>query len=272
MVKEVKKAMQIKRTRNDSIWATLLIIFAICFLVSLFSQNPYTNQTIETNTNVVIDNPSTQIISYTMDTIPEYNEDMEHPYVYIDNNIPDFSDVINTTDLSSPFEIYTMKEDGKRCGVALANVCYDTMPISGETDNKSSRINPTGWPKSTDDITDGEKKIIYHRCHLIAFSLTAEAGNERNLITGTSYMNRAGMWHFEYLVKKHIDNFNGDKSKCHVLYRVTPIFEGENLLASGVHMEAMSVEDSGQSLHFNVFVYNVQKGVQIDYSTGKIVK
>ena len=262
--------MKISRTKNDTIWITIVIIFAICFLVSLFSQNSYKEVTKPTLTYTDVVITPSPIISYTMDSIPKYTDDMEHPYVYIDNNIPDFSDVTATMDLSEPFEIYSKLDDVGRCGVAIANVCKATMPASGEKDTKSSKIDPVGWP--SDEESDEAESINYNRCHLIAFSLTAESGNEQNLITGTRYMNVSGMYPFEYQVKKFINEHYDKGENPYVLYRVTPIFEGKNLLASGVHMEAMSHGISGNSLQFNVFVYNVQRGIKIDYSTGKIVE
>lgn len=124
------------------------------------------------------------------------------------------------------------------------------------------KVKPTGWHTVKYDVVDG--KYLYNRCHLIGYQLTAENANEKNLITGTRYMNVEGMLPFENMVADYVRETND-----HVLYRVTPVFEGDNLLADGVQMEAYSLEDDGESICFNVFVYNVQPGVWIDYATGE---
>ena len=194
---------------------------------------------------------------------------MDKPYVLIDNDVPDFSDVISTMDLNEPFEIYSPLDNKDRCQVALANVCLETMPTEPRT--SISSIKPTGWQEDYFlDKETGKTKKLYNRCHLIAYSLTAENMNIKKLITGTNYINNSGMRVFENKVKNFIDNNSGDNP--HVLYRVTPIFSGDELLCRGVHMEAMSYGASEEQLQFNVYVYNVQKGVEIDYSTGKIIE
>ena len=124
------------------------------------------------------------------------------------------------------------------------------------------QVKPTGWHTVKYDMVEG--KYLYNRCHLIGYQLTAENANEKNLITGTRYMNTEGMLPFENMVADYIKETGN-----HVMYRVTPVFEGENLVASGVQMEAESVEDQGADLSFNVYVYNVQPGVEIDYKTGE---
>ena len=126
-------------------------------------------------------------------------------------------------------------------------------------------MKPTGWQNVKYEHVDG--KYLYNRCHLIGYQLSGENANERNLITGTRYMNVEGMLPFENMVADYVK-----ETDCHVLYRVTPVFEGDNLLANGVQMEAYSVEDEGESISFNVFVYNVQPGVSIDYATGDNAK
>ena len=179
------------------------------------------------------------------------------PYVELANNEPDFSG----DDLQEEaYEFYSeLDEDGK-CGVAEANIGEELMPE--EERGPIGQVKPTGWHTVKYDNIDG--KYLYNRCHLIGYQLTGENANERNLITGTRYMNTEGMLPFEDLVAEYIRETGN-----HVLYRVTPIFEEDNLLASGVQMEAQSVEDSGEGVCFNVYVYNVQPGIEIDYRTGE---
>lgn len=146
-----------------------------------------------------------------------------------------------------------------RCGVAFANIGLDLMPT--EERGYIGNIKPSGWHTVKYDIVDG--KYLYNRCHLIGYQLTSENANEKNLITCTRYMNTVGMLGFENEVAEYIK-----KTGNHVLYRVTPMYEGNNLLASGVNIEALSVEDKGKGIQFNVYVYNVQDGILIDYSDG----
>lgn len=186
--------------------------------------------------------------------IPAYSGS---PYTEVKGNVPDFSDLDISTE---SFERYSELDSLGRCGVALANLGTDLMP-TGERGDISS-IHPTGWHSVQYEGIDGES--LYNRCHLIAYKLTAENANEQNLITGTRYLNTEGMLPFENLVAEYIYETGN-----HVLYRVTPIFEGENLVASGVQMEAMSVEDEGAGVLFNVYCYNVQPGIGIDYATGE---
>lgn len=191
--------------------------------------------------------------SYNIGEIPEYNGS---DYVVINNNIPDFNEEDKNT---TSFEKYSKLDLLKRAGAAYANVSIDTMPT--EERGKIGMIKPSGWHTVKYDIVDG--KYLYNRCHLIGYQLTGENANEKNLITCTRYMNAVSMLKFENKVAEYIKKTNN-----HVLYRVTPIFEGNNLLASGVQMEGLSVEDNGKGIKFNVYVYNVQKGIEIDYITG----
>lgn len=186
-------------------------------------------------------------------SIPEYSGDA---YVTINNNVPFFSDSDLTTE---SFESYSSLDSLGRCGVAYANVCKDTMPTAKR--GKIGSIKPTGWHTVKYDNVDG--KYLYNRCHLIGYQLTAENANKKNLITGTRYLNTQGMLPFENMVADYVKETNH-----HVLYRVTPLFKGNNLLASGVLIEAKSVEDKGAGISFNVFCYNVQPGISIDYGTG----
>lgn len=196
---------------------------------------------------------SSQGSSLSVSEVPEYSGE---PYVVINENQPDFSEGDMTKD---SFETYSDLDSLGRCQSAYANVGQDLMP-TGERGN-ISRIKPSGWQKAKYDIVDG--KYLYNRCHLIGYQLTAENANEKNLITGTRYMNVDGMLPFENMVADYVK-----ETGSHVLYRVTPIFEGDNLVAKGVQMEAYSVEDQGDGVCFNVFVYNVQPGITIDYATG----
>lgn len=187
------------------------------------------------------------------DEIPEYRGE---PYVEINGNRPDFSQEDRNTEA---FEAYSSLDSLGRCGTAFANVGQELMP-RGEREN-ISQIHPTGWQHVEYDFVDGES--LYNRCHLIAHQLTGENANERNLITGTRYMNTEGMLPFEEMVGDYVREEDG-----HVLYRVTPVFEGSDLVARGVEMEGYSVEDQGESVSFHIFAYNVQPGVEIDYATG----
>ena len=180
------------------------------------------------------------------------------PYVILGNNVPNFTDA--EFEASSSFETYSELDSLGRCGPAYANVGTDLMPT--EKRGPIGQIKPSGWHTVRyDDIID--KKYLYNRCHLIGYQLTAENANPRNLITGTRYLNAEGMLPFENKAASYIKHTGN-----HVLYRVTPIFEGNNLVASGVEMEALSVEDRGKGLRFHVFCYNVQPGIVIDYATG----
>lgn len=195
--------------------------------------------------------------SISLDDIPEYSGE---PYVEINGNEPDFPDDGSGEE---SFETYSELDSLGRCGVAYASVGTDLMP-TGERES-ISQVKPTGWQTVKYEHVDG--KYLYNRCHLIGYQLSGENANERNLITGTRYMNVEGMLPFENMVADYVK-----ETDCHVLYRVTPVFEGDNLLANGVQMEAYSVEDEGESISFNVFVYNVQPGVSIDYATGDNAK
>lgn len=186
--------------------------------------------------------------------IPEYSGE---PYVILQDNQPNFG----LEDLTlEPFETYSELDDLGRCGVAYANICLDIMPTEPRGD--IGQVKPTGWQSAKYDCVDG--KYLYNRCHLIGYQLAGENANKKNLITGTRYLNVTGMLPFENMVDDYVED-----TENHVLYRVTPIFEGDNLVASGVQMEAFSVEDEGEGVCFNIYAYNVQPGVVIDYATGE---
>lgn len=192
--------------------------------------------------------------SYDLTSIPQYTSE---PYVVLNDNKPIFDEVDYTSDA---YEKYSELDYLGRCGPAFAKVGIETMPT--EERGEIGQVKPSGWQTVKYDIVDG--KYLYNRCHLIGFQLTGENANKGNLITGTRYMNVDGMLPFENMVADYVQ-----ETENHVLYRVTPIFEGENLVASGVQIEAKSVEDNGEGICFNVYVYNVQPGVTIDYSTGQ---
>ena len=185
--------------------------------------------------------------------VPAYSGE---PYTAVNNNEPYFTSDNLTTEA---FENYSELDALGRCGVAYANVCLETMPI--EKRGSISEVKPTGWHSVKYDNVDG--KSLYNRCHLIGYQLTAENANQQNLITGTRYLNVDGMLPFENMVADYVKETDN-----HVLYRVTPIFTGDNLVADGVLMEGYSVEDEGDGICFCVYAYNVQPGITIDYATG----
>lgn len=194
----------------------------------------------------------------TLSQIPAYSG--TH-YIVLNNNVPHFS----TANLSNEtFEYYSELDSLGRCGVAYAVLGEETMPADGEKRGSISSIKPTGWIQKQYDKSIVKQRDIYNRSHLIAWSLSAENANAKNLITGTPQLNQDTMTEFEDMVRDHI-NETGN----HVAYRVTPYFAGNNLVATGVQMEAWSIEDKGISICFNVFIYNAQDGVIIDYATGE---
>ena len=198
-------------------------------------------------------NKTYAVESYDMGNIPQYSG---NSYVVLNNNKPNFTD----EDYSKgSFEEYSELDALGRCGVAYANVSVNTMPT--EERGSIGQIKPSGWHTVKYDIVSG--KYLYNRCHLIGYQLTGENANPKNLITCTRSMNTEGMLEFENQVADYVKETNN-----HVLYRVTPIFEGNNLVASGVQIEASSVEDKCEDVCFNVYVYNVQEGIDINYLTG----
>ena len=189
----------------------------------------------------------------TLDTLPAY---AGVPYVEINGNKPQFSEEDYTKEA---FEQYSELDQLGRCGVAYANICEEIMPK--EERGAIGQIKPSGWHTVKYDCVDG--KYLYNRCHLIGYQLAGENANEKNLITGARYMNVAGMLPFEDKVADFVQ-----ATGYHVLYRVTPVYRGNNLVADGVEMEAFSVEDKGAGISFYVFVYNVQPQITIDYADG----
>lgn len=223
----------------------------------------------EESLNQIQDNPTdeTTVNSYTssvsdadfsLDLVPDYSD---FPYYVVNNNEPYFTKTETESYAKAGYEYYSPLDNFGRCGVTMAFIGQETMPTEKRGD--ISKVKPSGWHnENTYDFIDGKK--LYNRCHLIGFQLAGENANEQNLITGTRYLNVVGMLPFENEVADYVRMSNG-----HVLYRVTPIFEGNNLVADGVLMEGKSYEDDGESVEFCVFCYNVQPGVFINYSTGK---
>lgn len=230
---------------------TSIIIFAIIIICTYIAEKFDLNiNNKKTNANIF-----RMTSYYNLEDIPNYNGEI---CVKINDNKPYFNEDDYTT---NAFENYSDLDYLGRCGVAYVNVCKKIMPPKGDERGDISSIHPTGWKQ-----TKFNGEYLYNRCHLIAHSLSDEDANKQNLITGTRYFNIEGMLPIERLVLEYINN----NPNNHVLYRVTPIFEGENLLASGVEMEAYSVEDYGK-LSFNVFVYNIQPGANLNYETGKLL-
>lgn len=243
--------------------------FLIGFLLVLFSGmilacSTDTDNIAETSSEIAVETeqieteetktePSAEI-ALSIAEIPDY---AGKPYVVINNNVPQFAD----TDLStSSYEYYSELDSLGRCGVVYACIGRDLMPT--EERGEIGSVKPTGWHTVKYEGIDG--RYLYNRCHLIGYQLTGENANTKNLITGTRYLNVEGMLPFENMVADYVKETGN-----HVMYRVTPIFEGKNLLASGVQMEAKSVEDNGQGILFHIYCYNVQPEVTIDYATGE---
>ena len=200
---------------------------------------------------------SLSLVCLDADSIPDNNGE---DYIILNDGIPCFNewDIENITG-----EHYSEQDKLGRCGVAYAMLDRTMMP-TGERED-IGYIKPTGWVQNKyEGIVDSQPPYLYNRCHLIAYALTGQNANERNLITGTRYMNATTQLYWEKKVMRYLDDSDG-----HVLYRVTPYFKGNELLARGVEMEAYSVEDKGKSLCFHVFVYNIQPGIVLDYATGE---
>lgn len=203
------------------------------------------NNSVGTGTAIAVD-PS---------TLPTYSGTA---YTTVNNNQPNFSAAELTT---VGYEKYSSLDSLGRCSVAIASCGKEIMPDANEERGSISSIKPTGWvQKSYSGVSGG---YLWNRCHLIGWQLSAENANRQNLITGTRYMNINGMLPFENMVADYIRETGN-----HVAYRITPIFEGRNLVCSGVQMEAYSIEDEGESICFNVYCYNVQPGITINYATG----
>lgn len=229
------------------------ILLSLSFVLGACSQSAGSQQT-EVNTELSGEKGtgSPEQSSFDLSQVPAYSGE---PYVVVNNNIPFFKDSDLTTEA---FEKYSDLDSLGRCGAAYANVCQEIMPT--EKRGAIGMVKPTGWQTVKYDWVDG--KYLYNRCHLIGYQLSGENANEKNLITGTRYLNVDGMLPFENLVADYVH-----ETDHHVLYRVTPVFENSDLVASGVLMEAQSVEDD--DVLFCVYCYNVQPNVTIDYATGE---
>ncbi len=248
-----------RRNKKRNIWE---IIIGVIILISITAYGyiyPNTDSTNVINENNIENTIAKENAIIDLKAIPEYTE---KPYVEINNNIPYFTENEYTKER---FENYSEWDILGRSGVAFANICKETMPKEEEERGEIGNIKDlSGWvQKRYDNLI--KDKYLYNRCHLIGWQLAGENDNKKNLITGTRYLNTEGMLPFENLVAEYI---RANKNN-HVLYRVTPIFEGDNKLASGVQMEAWSIEDNGQGICFNVYCYNVQPGIVIDYATGE---
>ena len=193
-------------------------------------------------------------ISYDLSNIPEFDD--VTAYVILNDNVPFFTEDDYMTEA---YEFYSPLDDLGRCGMTIACVCIETMPT--EERGAIGSVKPTGWHTVKYDIISG--KYLYNRCHLIGYQLTAENANERNLITGTRFLNIEGNLVFENMVADYVKETHN-----HVMYRVTPVFVGDELVARGVIMEGYSVEDNGEGICYNVYCYNAQPGIVIDYATG----
>ena len=241
-----RKTKEIKKQLIGLIFILVLIGISSIFGIDILNNREnesFSNETIETNINI--------------SDIPEYEEKI---YIEINNNKPYFTEEDYTKE---SFERYSNLDELGRCGVAFANISKEIMPKEGEERESISNVKPTGWIQ---EKYDGE--YLYNRCHLIGYQLSGENDNELNLITGTRYFNVEGMLSFENIVADYIE----ENQENHVLYRVTPVFEKDNLLAKGVEIEAYSVEDNGEGVCFNVFIYNVEPGININYATGESSK
>lgn len=254
--------MKDKKRRTYGFLTGLLLILSVC-LTSCGNQGQTDSgkdSNTQSGTKVAAEDHSAEekgsdSESYvTVDDVPAYSGE---PYVEVNDNQPEFTEEELTT---VSYEDYSELDELGRCQSAEACIGQDLMPT--ETRESISSVKPTGWKNKSYDTVDGG--YVYNRCHLIGFQLTGENANEENLITGTRYMNVEGMLPFEDEVAAYIKETDN-----HVMYRVTPVFEGDDLVASGVQMQAESVEDDGVEISFNVYVYNVQPYVVIDYKTGE---
>lgn len=232
-----------RKKRNISM---LLSSLALALIIGIYTY--YTD-----NSSAYVNNNDITNIKYDISDIDKFTG---YNYIELNGNIPVFEEI----DTSKSFEEYSELDSLGRAGSAFANIGVDLMPT--EKRGSIGMIKPSGWHTIKYDIVDG--KYLYNRCHLIGYQLTGENANEKNLITCTRQMNTKGMLDFENKVADYIKSTSN-----HVLYRVTPVYKGDNLLATGVIIEAKSVEDNGEGILFNVFVYNIQNGIEIDYKTGE---
>ena len=244
-IKVKRGALQMKRIKRSVV--ALLVGFAVflagCSIPVPIEENGQVETKLQKQNTIV-----------TVENIPEFSGDA---YIELYNNKPNFTGEDCTTE---PFEKYSELDEYGRCGVAYANICKEIMPT--EKRGTIGMVKPSGWHMVKYDIVDG--KYLYNRCHLIGYQLAGENANEKNLITGTRYLNIEGMLGFENQIADYVEETGN-----HVLYKVTPIYEGKNLLAKGVEMEGYSVEDKGEGISFHVFAYNSQPGISINYENGE---
>ena len=234
----------------------LLFAFSWCLMLSACGADE-TKEANETNETMEL---SQQAAGAQMPEVMEIAELPEYtgsPYAAVNGNQPEFTESDFTEE---SFETYSELDELGRCWTAYANIGKDLMPT--EKRGAIGKVKPSGWHTVKYDTVDG--KYLYNRCHLIGFQLTAENANAKNLITGTRYLNTEGMLPFENMVADYVR-----ETENHVLYRVRPFYTDDNLVADGVQIEAMSVEDKGEGIFLNVYCYNVQPGISIDYSTGE---
>jgi len=229
----------------------LLLVLVVVVAVTALSLHLNGSLTLD---NLLVELGLKAPAAVSLEDIPAYSGE---PYVILNDNWPDFDAEDLTTE---PFELYSELDYLGRCGVAYANICLEIMPTEPRGD--IGQVKPSGWQTVKYDCVDG--KYLYNRCHLIGFQLAGENANGKNLITGTRYLNVTGMLPFENDVADYVR-----RTDNHVLYRVKPVFVGTELVARGVQMEAYSVEDAGDGVCFNIFAYNVQPGVAIEYATGE---
>lgn len=232
-------------SRKDKNLLFRMAIFVVIILGTFVYRNYIKKEIKETKV--------TNIVGLDINNLPEYKG---KPYLVINNNEPNFE---KSELVTKSFEKYSELDSLKRCGVADSIIGKDLMPTS-KRENISS-VKPSGWKSIKYNGIDG--KSLYNRCHLIGFQLAGENANKRNLITGTRYLNTKGMLPFENMIADYVKETNH-----HVRYRVTPIFVGNELVARGVQMEAISIEDNGKAVKFNVYCFNVQPNIEIDYKTG----
>lgn len=238
---------------NKKVLSGLFILGLGTFGVLNMDIKPNTTKFTNNTVTSIENRRANDIQSYDINNVPDYSGE---DYIELNGNKPFFDDSDMTT---NSFEQYSDLDSLNRCGVAYANIGTDLMPSSKR--GSIGMIKPSGWHTIRYDNVDG--KYLYNRCHLIGYQLTGENANEKNLITCTRYTNTVTMLKFENQVAEYIR-----KTSNHVLYRVTPIFKGDNLVASAIQIEAKSVEDNGKGIEFNVYIYNIQDGIYIDYKTG----
>lgn len=236
-----------KRSNNASKVLLLLLVAAVLIGVVFYA--------LKNRDALAPDGETTAVHA---DGIPAFSGS---PYTFVNGNKPVFSkDDLKTVG----YEQYSPLDSLGRCGVAIASCGVEIMPAKDEERGSISSVTPSGWVQATYDTALISGGYLYNRCHMIGWQLSAENANDRNIITGTKYLNINGMLPFENMIADYIK-----ETKNHVAYRVTPIFEGNELVCRGVQLEAYSIEDNGEGICFNVYCYNVQPGIVIDYSTGE---